>query len=71
MNLVQIELRINKTENPSKDALDKAAENYAKCKLCQLWPDGPGWLHDRNDQTNSTDHTDRGDQADQTNIFTG
>ena len=25
----------NKTENPSKDALDKA-DNYAKCKLCQL-----------------------------------
>ena len=25
----------NKTENPSKDALDKA-ENYAKCRLCQL-----------------------------------
>ena len=24
-----------KTENPSKDALDKA-DNYAKCKLCQL-----------------------------------
>ena len=30
----------NKTENPSKDALDKT-ENYAKCKLCQLWPDPP------------------------------
>ena len=31
----------NKTENPSKDALDRT-ENYAKCKLCQLWPP-PGW----------------------------
>ena len=28
-------INLNKTENPSKDALDKA-DNYAKCKLCQL-----------------------------------
>ena len=54
----------NKTENPSKDALDRT-ENYAKCKLCQLWPDWPGWLHDRDDQTNRSDQTDEGDQTDQ------
>ena len=33
---------LNKTENPSKDALDKI-ENFAKFKLCKLWPDPPGW----------------------------
>ena len=54
----------NKTENPSKDALDRT-ENYAKCKLCQLWSDWPGWLHDRDDQTNRSDQTDWGDQTEQ------
>ena len=57
-------VRRNKTENPSKDALDKA-DNYAKCKLCQLWSDWPGWLHDRDDQTNRSDQTDWGDQTEQ------
>ena len=57
-------LYFNKTENPSKDALDKA-DNYAKCKLCQLWSDWPGWLHDRDDQTNRSDQTDWGDQTEQ------
>ena len=46
----------NKTENPSKDALDKTA-NYANCDQ--------GNYINWNDQTNRSDHTDQGDQTDQ------
>ena len=41
-NVSPMKYILNKTENPSKDALDKI-ENFAKFKLCKLWPDPPGW----------------------------
>ena len=61
----------NKTENPSKDALQKAEIILKKMQIMQ---NDQTDLDDQTDQTDlgdQTDRTDRTDQTDQTNIPIG
>ena len=58
-------LNYNKTENPSKDALQKA-ETLKKLQITQNDQTDLGDQTDQNDQTDRTDQTHQTDQTDQT-----